>query len=124
MADKPKTIDEYLAGVCEDKRAALQQLREVIQAAAPDATECISYQMPSFRLKSGMLVSFAAWTHYCSLYPLSLATMATLKAEFEGFDIDKGTIRFQPDQPLPAALVQTLVRARAEENIRRKRARP
>ena len=48
MADKPKTIDAYLAGLSADKRAALQYLREVIQAAAPDAVECISYQIPPF----------------------------------------------------------------------------
>ena len=122
MAGKPKNIDAYMAGLTEDKREALQRLREIIQATAPDAVECISYQIPTFRL-NGMLVSFAAWSHHCALYPLSVATMATLEAELAGYDTDKGTIRFKPDAPLPAALVQKLVEARDEENSRRKRAR-
>jgi len=63
----PATIDDYLALVSEDKRAALQALRQVIRAAAPEAEECISYKIPAFRL-NGMLVGFAAAKTHCSLY--------------------------------------------------------
>ena len=120
---KPKTIDEYLSGVSDDKRAALQDLRETIHAAAPQAEECISYQMPSFRLKTGMLVSFAAWSRHCALYPLSIATIREHAADLEGYETDKGTIRFAPDRPLPAALVRKLVQARIAENAKRKAAK-
>ena len=119
MTGKPRTVDEYLAGVPPDQRAALQALRETIQAAAPDAEECISYQMPTFRL-DGMLVSFAAWSKHCALYPLSVATIREHQAELADFDTDKGTIRFGTDKPLPAELVQKLVKARVAENRRRR----
>jgi uncharacterized protein YdhG (YjbR/CyaY superfamily) len=123
MASKPGNIDEYLCRLSEDKRAALQGLRETIHAAAPDAEECISYQMPSFRLKTGMLVSFAAWKEHCALYPLSIATVRDLEADLRGFDAEKGTIRFAPDRPLPASLVTKLVEARVAENARRRAAK-
>ncbi len=119
MPGKPKTVDEYLDGVDADKRAALQALRETIQSAAPDAKECISYQMPSFRLKTGMLVTFGAWKSHCALYPLSVAVMREHAAELAAFDTDKGTIRFTPDRPLPRRLVEKLVAARLAENARR-----
>ena len=57
---KPKTIDDYLAKLSADKRAALEKLRKVIRAAAPKAEECISYQIPAFRLSGRALVCFAA----------------------------------------------------------------
>jgi uncharacterized protein YdhG (YjbR/CyaY superfamily) len=119
MATKPTSIDDYLAGLDEPRRAALQRLRETIQAAAPDATECISYLMPTFR-QDGMLVSFAAWKGHYALYPLSVATTRALAADLEGYSTAKGTIRFPLDQPLPEALVTKLVKARLAENARRK----
>jgi uncharacterized protein YdhG (YjbR/CyaY superfamily) len=122
MTAKPKTIDDYLAGVAEPQLAALQALRATIHAAAPQAEECISYLMPSFRLDGLMLVSFAAWKSHCALYPLSVATLRAHAAELEGFDTAKGTIRFTPEHPLPADLVATLVKARIAENAGRRRA--
>jgi uncharacterized protein YdhG (YjbR/CyaY superfamily) len=119
---KPASIDDYLAGVPEDKRAALQALREAIRAAAPEASECISYQMPTFRLKTGMLVSFGAWKQHCALYPLSVATLREHMADLDGYDVAKGTIRFTPDKPLPPGFIEKLVRARIAENARRKAA--
>ena len=120
---RPASIDDYLAGVPEDKRAALQRLREAIQAAAPEASECISYQMPSFRLKTGMLVSFAAWKEHCALYPLSVATLRQHLADLDGYEVAKGTVRFTPDKPLPLGFIKKLVHARIAENARRKAAK-
>lgn len=117
MAGKPKTIDEYLAGVSEDKRAALQMLRRAIKAAAPRAEECISYQMPAFRLDGRILVWFGAATNHCSFYPGAFP-IEVHKAELTHYAISKGTIRFHPAKPLPASLVRKLVRARIEENRR------
>jgi len=119
MAPKPKTkaktIDEYLAALSGDKRAALQKLRKTIRAAAPKAEECISYQIPAFRL-NGMLVGFGATANHCAFYPMSSSTVAAHKDELKDYDTSKGTIRFQPDNPLPAALVRKLVKARIAEN--------
>lgn len=65
------TIDEYLANVPDDKRAALQRLREQIHAAVPDAVEAISYGLPAFKLHGRALLWFAAWKAHCSIYPLT-----------------------------------------------------
>ena len=120
ITGEPGTIDDYLAGVDEAKRAAPQALRGTIRAAAPEAEECIGYQMPSFRPKTGMLVSFGARKNHCALYPLSMAVIRAHAAELAGFETGKGTIRFTPDRPLPAALVTRLVAARIAENARRR----
>lgn len=107
---KPTTIDEYLARLSEDKRAALDKLRKDILAAAPKAEECISYQIPAFRLNGRMLVWFGAASNHCSFYPGGI--VAAFTNELKGYDVSKGTIRFPPDKPLPATLVRKLVRAR------------
>jgi uncharacterized protein YdhG (YjbR/CyaY superfamily) len=116
MASKPKTHDEYLAAVSEDKRAALEKLRKAIRAAAPGAEECFSYGLPAFRLNGKPLVAFAATAKHCAFYPMSGATVEAHKGELAGYDTSKGTIRFQADEPLPAALVRKLVKARIAEN--------
>jgi uncharacterized protein YdhG (YjbR/CyaY superfamily) len=112
-AAKPKTHDDYLAAVTEDKRGALQKLRKAIKAAAPKAEECISYQIPAFRLNGKFLVAYGAATNHCAFYPGS--TVNALKDELKGYDTSKGTIRFRPSKPLAAALVRKLVRLRIEE---------
>jgi len=118
MPPKPKNIDEYLAALSDDKRAALQKLRKTIRAAAPKAEECISYRLAAFR-QNGMLVAFGATGNHCAFYLMSSSTVAAYKKELEGYDTSKGTIRFQPDKPLPAALVRKLVKARIAENEKR-----
>jgi uncharacterized protein YdhG (YjbR/CyaY superfamily) len=120
MAAKPKTIDEYLAALSDDKRAALEKLRETIRAAAPKAEECISYQLAAFR-QDGMLVAFGATANHCAFYPMSSNTIEAHKNELKRYDTSKGTIRFQADKPLPVALVRKLVKARIAENTSRRR---
>ena len=110
----PATIDEYLAALDAEKRAALEKLRREIRAAAPAAEECISYRMPAFRLDGKMLVSFAAAAKHCSFYAGAHPIRAHA-SELEGYDTAKGTIRFQPQRPLPAALVRKLVRTRVAQ---------
>lgn len=125
MKAKPQSIDEYLAAVPADQRAALQKLRQAIHAAAPKAEECISYQLPAFRLAGRALVAFGAATKHCSFYPMSGRTVATFKRELKGYDTSKGTIRFAANTPLPATLVKKLVKARIVENEQRAaKARP
>jgi uncharacterized protein YdhG (YjbR/CyaY superfamily) len=112
-SNKPKTHDDYLAAVSEDKRGALQELRTAIKMAAPKAEECISYQLPAFRLNGKFLVAYGAATNHCAFYPGS--TVKALKDELKSYDTSKGTIRFSADKPLPAALVRKVVRLRIEE---------
>ena len=115
MAAKPKNIDEYLAALSDDKRAALEKLRKTIKAVAPEAEECISYGLAAFR-QNGMLVAFGATANHCAFYLMSSSMVETYKDELEGYETSKGTIRFQADKPLPVALVKKLVKARMAEN--------
>jgi uncharacterized protein YdhG (YjbR/CyaY superfamily) len=112
---RPQTIDEYLASLSDDQRAALEKLRKAIKAAAPEAEECISYQIPAFRLGGRLLVAFGAAKNHCSFYPGTFPLKA-LEHELEDYDTSKGTLRFDADKPLPAALVRKLVKARIAEN--------
>jgi uncharacterized protein YdhG (YjbR/CyaY superfamily) len=116
MAAKPTTIDEYLAALSADKRAALEKLRKTIRTAAPEAEECISYQLAAFRLDGRPLVAFGAGANHCAFYPMSANTVAAHKNELKNYDTSKGTVRFPVDKPLPAALVRKLVKARIAEN--------
>jgi uncharacterized protein YdhG (YjbR/CyaY superfamily) len=109
-----KNVDEYLAGVPKEARATLEKLRRTIKAAAPMASEGISYQMPMYK-HHGMVVGFAAFKNHCSIFP-GAAVMDAYKEELKPYDTSKGTIRFPVDKPLPATLVTKLVRARIKEN--------
>lgn len=115
MAARQSPIDAYLAALSDEQRGALARLRKLIQAAVPRAEECISYGLPAFR-QDGPLVGFGAGSSHCALYPFSGHTVAEFQKELRGYDVSKGTIRFQPDRPLPAALVRKIVRARLAEN--------
>ncbi len=116
MKFTPQTIDNYLAALPDDKRAALEKLRKTIKAVAPKAEECISYRLPAFRLDGRMLVAFGATANHCAFYPMSSSTVEAFKEELKAYKTSKGTIRFQADKPLPAALVRKLVKARIAEN--------
>ncbi len=115
MARKPTTIDEYLATVGGEKRAALQKLRETIRSIVPGAEECISYSMPAFRLDGAIVAGFAATGQGCSYYPFSGSTLATLASELDAYSRTKSAVHFTPEKPLPATLVRKLLRARIAE---------
>ena len=116
MAGKPKTFDDYLAALDDDKRAALEKLRRTIKAAAPQAEECISYGLAAFRLAGKPLVALGATANHCAFYLMSGSTVEAHGDELAKYDTSKGTIRFSADKPLPAALVKKLVKARITEN--------
>ena len=115
VVGKPKTIDEYLAPLSDDQRAALEKIRKTIWAAAPQAEECISYGLAAFRLNGKPLVGFGASAKHCAFYPMNGSTVAAFKKELKNYDTSKGTIRFPASKPLPAALVRKLVKARVAE---------
>lgn len=115
MTIPPPDVEKFLANLPEDVRTALLHLRETIRATAPEAEERIGYGVPAFYYKKRPLVSYAAGKDHCSFYVQSPAVMEAHKAELEGYDTAKGTVRFQADVPLPAELVETLVKARMAE---------
>jgi uncharacterized protein YdhG (YjbR/CyaY superfamily) len=117
----PTSVDDYLAALPEEQRAALEKLRTTIKATAPAATETISYQMPAFKDQGRFLVSYAAFKNHCSLFPASGAVMEALGEELKPYFSGKGTLRFTPDKPIPASLVRKIVKARLEENAAARR---
>jgi len=112
---RAQTVDAYLAAVPARARAALGKLRRTIRAAAPKATEIISYRMPMYK-HHGLLVAFAAFESHCGFYVMSPAVMRAHAADLKGYKTGKGSIRFPADKPLPAALVKRMVKARVAEN--------
>lgn len=115
-----KDVDEYLAGLPQADRTTLSQLRASIHKAAPKAEEVISYQIPTYK-QNGMLVHFMAARKHLSFTVISLDVLKTFKAELKPFEISGRTIHFSPENPLPGALVQKMVRARVKENEARVR---
>jgi len=113
---KATTHDEYLAALPDDKRASLKRLRRTIQAAAPGAEECMSYQLPAFRLGGRVLVLYGATAKHCSFYPGSGTAVAAHKGDLKGYTTTKGTIHFDADKPLPAALLRKIIKYRVAEN--------
>ncbi len=117
----PTSVEDYLASLPEGSRAALEKLRQTIKAAAPEATETISYQMPAFKDHGRILVYYAAFKDHYSLFPASTKVIEAHSEELKPYFTGKGTIRFRADKPFPVALVKKLVKARIEENAARRR---
>jgi uncharacterized protein YdhG (YjbR/CyaY superfamily) len=109
------SIDEYIATFPEDIQKILQELRAVIHASAPDATEKISYQMPTFFLK-GNLVHFAAFKHHIGFYPAPRG-IEEFAQELSVYEGSKGAIRFPIDKPLPLDLISRIVKFRVSDNL-------
>jgi len=116
-----RTIDEYIATFPKDIQGKLKQIRATIKAAAPDATEKISYQMPTFFL-NGNLVHFAAFKNHIGLYPAS-SGVAHFTTELGSYQTSKGAIQFPLDQPIPFDLVARIVQFRVMENRQKSKAK-
>jgi uncharacterized protein YdhG (YjbR/CyaY superfamily) len=110
-----KTMDEYIAGFPKDVQVILQELRQAIKEAAPEAQEAFSYQMPAFKL-NGILVWFAAHKSHIGFYP-RVSAIEAFKEELSDFEVSKGTIKFPLNKPIPLDLVNKIVKFRVEENL-------
>ncbi len=124
MRKKPASIDDYLASVPPDRRAALQRLRRTIHSVLPNAEECISYSIPAFRHEGRVVAGFLATAKGCSYFPFSGATLTTLSRDLTRYDQTKGALHFDPARPLPVALVRKLLRTRIAETPARPKVRP
>jgi uncharacterized protein YdhG (YjbR/CyaY superfamily) len=111
----PETIDEYISGFSPDVQAILQQVREVVRMAAPDAQEAISYQIPAFKL-NGVLVYFAAFKKHIGFYP-PVRGDARLEKAVSPYAGEKGNLRFPLDQPIPLDLVERITKLRVKQNM-------
>ena len=118
MASRPdgyRTIDEYIAAFPADRQALLQTVRATIRAAAPDAEERISYQMPAFA-QHGNLVYFASLKNHIGFYPTGSGITA-FQAELAGYETSPGAVKFPVDQPLPLDLITRIVQFRVAANL-------
>ena len=112
---QPKTVDEYLAAAPKEKRAALTTLRRTIKAAAPKATESVSYGIVGYKLGGERLVYFGYWKTHIALYGSSGRFNKAHAAELKPYVQSKGTIQFPDDKPIPVRLVTQIVKARVAE---------
>lgn len=113
--EKPATIDDYIAAYPADVQEILQKVRETIKTAVPQATEAISYGMPTFKL-NGNLVHFGAFKSHLGFYPIP-SGMEQFQAELAPFKSGKGSVQFPFDQPMPYELITRIAQFRAAENL-------
>lgn len=118
MARQFKTMDEYINTFPEDVQRILNELRQTIKEAAPEAEETINYQIPTFSL-NGNLVHFAAFENHIGFYPTP-SGMEAFKKELSSYKGAKGSVQFPIDQPLPLPLIRRIVEYRVKENVERK----
>ncbi len=118
-ATPPANIDDYIASFPQEVQVILEKLRQTIRQAAPDATEKISYQMPTFYL-NGNLVHFAAYKNHIGFYPAPSGIVA-FQDELTKYRTSKGAIQFPINEPLPLALVKKIVQFRVKENLANRR---
>ncbi len=110
-----KNIDEYIAAYPANVQELLQTMRTTIQQAAPDATEAITYAIPTFKL-NGNLVHFAGYKNHIGFYPAPMGIEA-FKEETAQYEAGKGTLQFPIDKPLPLDLIKRIVKFRVEKNL-------
>ena len=113
------TIDEYIKTFPMEMQKKLQEIRKTIHESAPEATEAISYQMPTFKL-NGNLVHFAAYEHHIGFYPIPTG-MEAFKEVLSHYKTGKGSVQFPLDQPLPLDLIRRIVEFRVNENLAAKK---
>ena len=114
-ADEPTNTAAYLAALTDEQRATIERLLATIRAAAPEAEEAFSYGMPGFTLRGRPLAWAAAWRRHYSIYPVNAAQVEAVAEPSDAYDVEKGTLRFRANAPLPYDLVTRLIRARAGE---------
>jgi len=115
-------VRAYMAAQPPAVRRRLQQIRAAVRATAPGAVEHFSYRMPGFRLEGKTLIWYAAFKHHVSLFPITPALLRAHRIDVAGYVTSKGTIQFPLYAPLPIALVKRLVKARAAEVRKNRRA--
>ena len=108
-------IDDYLAGVAEPDRDALEHIRQLVKLSVPQAEEGKSYGMPALKYNKRPLIGFVAARKHLSLFPFSPAVIEALSDRLDGFALSKGTIRFTADKPIPDNLLRDIVMLRLAE---------
>ena len=115
---KPGNVNEYISGFPPEVREKLEEIREIIRKAAPEAKEVISYSMPAVR-QNGILVYYAAYTSHIGFYPTA-SGIENFKSEFSEYKSSKGAVQFPLNKPLPADLITRIVKFRLKETSSKK----
>ena len=110
MAGTIESVDAYIARQTAEAQRILQRVRRIVRRTLPDAEERIGYQIPSYRLNGRTVVYFAGWKEHWSLYPVTEAARAALRKDLASYKLSKGTVRFPLAEPVPAKLVERIVR--------------
>ena len=118
-----QSMDEYISLQPAAAQIALERVRSAIGKAVQDAEECISYQIPAFKLDGRVLLYFAGWKEHYSVYPASDAMIAAFPGELERYRVSKGTLRFPLSEPVPVKLITRIAKFRAGELAARKLAK-
>jgi uncharacterized protein YdhG (YjbR/CyaY superfamily) len=124
----PKTVNsvnEYIASQPKAVQPVLEHLRNIVRKAVPIAEEVISYKMPAYKVRDGVVLYFGAWKKHFSLYPCTEALIAAFGNELEPYELSyKGTIRFPLSRPIPVKLIERIARFRAKEVVEREKTKP
>jgi uncharacterized protein YdhG (YjbR/CyaY superfamily) len=123
QVSKFNSVDEYISGQSESARAALEIVRSAIRKAMPSAVETISYNIPTYKLRSSAVIYFAAWKRHFSLYPASAKLIRFFKKDLAVTMINKSTIRFPLAKPVPVDLIGRIAKFRVEEQTDRAKAK-
>lgn len=116
---KFKSVDDYVSCFPEETQELMQQLRTLIKKTAPKAEECISYNIPAYKL-NGMLVYFAGYKTHIGFYPTS-SGIRVFEKELKDYKTSKGTVQFPLENGIPTALVKKIVQFRMKENLEKKK---
>jgi uncharacterized protein YdhG (YjbR/CyaY superfamily) len=109
-----ETVEAYLAAQPESARVVLARVRTLVRRAIPTAEECISYNIPAYKLPAGTVIYFAGWKRHYSLYPVNERILEACGGLGE-YEFEKGTIRFPLDQPVPSKLITAITKLRAQQ---------
>lgn len=112
------SIDAYIGTFPEDLQNILEEVRTTIKAAAPDAEETISYNIPTFTLNGRYLIYFAGWKNHISIYPIPVGSESFNK-QIAKYVEGKGTLKFPIDKPIPLKLITKIVKLKIAENRKR-----
>jgi uncharacterized protein YdhG (YjbR/CyaY superfamily) len=113
---KAATVDEYMAGLPDNRRGPMEEIRRTVRAAAPEAVEAISYNMPAFKLDGRFLVSYDAYKAHYSLFPWTDRMVEELGDAIAPYAHGRGTLRFPADQPIPTDLLARIIAIRLVEH--------
>lgn len=108
-------VETYLAKLPAEQKGALERLRAQVRRLVPEATESITYGMPTFKVNGRALLLYAAWKQHLSLYGLSGDFVAAHAEDLAGFGGTKGSVHFTPEHPFPEPLVERMVASRLAE---------